>query len=134
MNKTKALRTEVYTVLDNLLNSGLGTGDTATPIYYQQAQTNPPKKYVVFTIDEVTRDDGRIVYELEINAIDYGTNTGDAEDLADNIQAAFDKKVVIADDIAVYFYAEAKNTVTEEDRNIIRRRLTFATYLYDRGE
>lgn len=133
MNKTKALRTEVYTVLNALLNGNLGERETATPIYYQQAQTSPPKKYIVYTVDEVSRADGRIVYELEINCMDYGTDTGAAEDLADNIQAAFDKLVRLTDDIAVYFYAGQRNTVTEEDRNIIRRRLTFDTYLYERG-
>lgn len=122
----------MYSELNTLLNGNLGPGETATPIYFQQAQTSPPKKYLVYTLDEITRNDGRIAYELEINCMDYGTDTGAAEDLADNIQAAFDGKVIIADDIAVYFYAEAKNSVTEEDRNIIRRRLTFSAYLYER--
>lgn len=133
MNKTKSLRTEVYSILNTLLNGDLRTGETATPIYYQQAQANPPKQYIVYTLDEVMREDGRIVYELEINAMDYGTDTGNVEDLADNIQAAFDHKVSIGADIAVYFNAEQKNAVTEEDRNIIRRRLTFSAYLYERN-
>ena len=70
--------------------------------------------------------------ELEVNVMDYGTDTSAAETLADAIQAAFDKNVVITDDIAVYFYIDRRNNPVEEDRNIIRRRLTFTTYLYER--
>lgn len=129
MNKTKALRTEIYKVLDGAINPQGTT--TKMPIYYGQAQDPDKRSYIVYTVDEVTRLDGRIVYETEINAMDYGTDTGPIEDLADNIQAAFDKLVRKTADIVVYFQAEAKNTVSEEDRNIIRRRLTFATYLYE---
>lgn len=123
MNKKIALRTQVKTVLSSV---------TTEEIYFGQALQNASKQYIVYTLNEVTRSDGKITYELEINVMDYGTNTANAEDLADNIQAAFDKRVAITDDIAVYFYAETNNTVNEEDRNIIRRRLTFATYLYER--
>ena len=42
------------------------------------------------------------------------------------------KKVVITNDIGVYFYEDRRNNVTEEDRLIIRRRLTFTTHLYER--
>jgi hypothetical protein len=72
------------------------------------------------------------MYELEINVMDYGTNTSTVEDLCDSIQSLFNKKVVITNDIGVYFYTDRRNTVDEEDRNIIRRRLTFSAYLYER--
>ena len=70
--------------------------------------------------------------ELEVNVMDYGTDTSAAETLADTIQTAFDKQFCINSDIACYFYIEQRNTLTEQDRLIIRRRLTFTTYLYER--
>ena len=59
-------------------------------------------------------------------------NNLSAADAAKLIQKTFDKKVVINNDIGVYFYIDRRNNPTEEDRLVIRRRLTFTTYLYER--
>lgn len=126
MTKTTALRTVVQEILE-------GTVPLDEPVYYQQAEKESPGAYVVYTLDEVMREDERTTLELEVNVIDYGLSTSDCETLADNIQAAFDKKYVATDDIGVYFYIDRRNSVTEEDRRIIRRRLLFTTYLYERG-
>lgn len=101
-------------------------------IYYQQAQETTPKIYAVYTLDMIDTTDERILYELEINVMDYGTDTSGIEELADDIQALFNKNVVINEEIGIYFYADRRNAVEEEDRNILRRRLTFSTYLYER--
>lgn len=125
MNKTLALRTVVVDLLTSVMPSG-------SKAYYQQAQKEHPQMYAVYTLDMIDNTDERITYELEINVMDYGTDTAAVEDLADMIQTLFNKKVVINDDIGVYFYADRRNVVEEEDRNILRRRLTFSTYLYER--
>ena len=100
-------------------------------VYYLQAEKGA-QKYIVFNLDEILREDERTTLELEINVMDYGNNTNAAENLADLIQKTFDKKVVINNDIGVYFYIDRRNNPTEEDRLVIRRRLTFTTYLYER--
>lgn len=123
--KTVALRTEVVNTLTAVMPEG-------SKIYYQQAQKEHPQIYAVYTIDQIDNTDERLTYELEINVMDYGTDTSTVENLADDIQAAFNTKVIIADTIGVYFYADRRNSVEEEDRNILRRRLTFSTYLYER--
>lgn len=125
MKKTLALRTAVVSILGTVMPEGAKT-------YYQQAQKDHPKIYAVYTLDLIDKTDERSAYELEINVMDYGTDTSTIEDLADDIQKAFDKKVQITADVGVYFYADRRNVVEEEDRNSLRRRLTFSTYLYER--
>lgn len=123
--KTVALREVVKEVLASIAPEG-------TAIYYGQAEKSSGHRYIVFTLDEVLREDERTTLELEVNVMDYGLDTSYAEDLSDDIQAGFDKLVRIENEIAVYFYIDRRNSPTEEDRNIIRRRLTFSTYLYER--
>lgn len=123
MSKTTALRTEINGVLSSL---------TDEKIYYQQAEKDHSTKYIVYTLDEVLREDERTMLELEVNVMDYGTDTSAAETLADTIQTAFDKRFCINEDIAVYFYTDRRNSPKEQDSLIIRRRLTFTTYLYER--
>ena len=123
--RTYALRTVVVQTLSEVMPSGSKT-------YYQQAQSDHPKIYAVYTIEQIDLTDGRYTYEVEINIVDYGDDTAPIENLADTIQQAFDKLVVINDDVGVYFYIDRRNSVEEEDRNSLRRRLTFSTYLYER--
>ena len=135
MSKTIALRTVVASILNELVTPA-PTEQTPNPlpsekIYYLSAEKGA-QKYIVFTLDEILREDERTTLELEINVMDYGNNTNAAETLADLIQKTFDKKVVINNDIGVYFYIDRRNSPTEEDRLVIRRRLTFTTYLYER--
>lgn len=125
MSRTVALRTVVVDILTTVMPQGSKT-------YYQQAQKEHPKVYAVYTLDLIDIMDDRMTYELEVNVMDYGTDTATVEDLADSIQTAFNKKVVINDYIGVHFYSDRRNAVEEEDRNILRRRLTFSTYLYER--
>lgn len=125
LNKTLALRTVVVEQLATVMPTG-------SKIYYQQAQKDHPQIYAVYTLDQVLNEDYEYTYELEINVMDYGTDTSTIEDLADSVQDLFNKKVVITDEIGVHFYTDRRNAVEEEDRNILRRRLTFSTYLYER--
>ena len=125
MNKTLALRTVVVEQLSTVMPEG-------SKIYYQTAQKDHPKIFAVYLLDQMMLEDDRYAYELEINVMDYGNSTTAAETLADLIQKTFDKKVVINNDIGVYFYIDRRNNPTEEDRLVIRRRLTFTTYLYER--
>ena len=125
MEKTYSLRTAVVAKLAEVMPEG-------SKIYYQQAQNDHPKIYAVYTLDMIDLADGRSSYEVEINVVDYGADTATIEDLADNIQTAFNALVVFNEDVGVYFYADRRNSVEEEDRNILRRRLTFSAYLYER--
>ena len=126
LKRTMALRTAVSSILATVMPQGSKT-------YYQTASSDHPKIYAVYTTDLIDLTDGRYTYEVEINLMDYGADTSTLEDLADSVQAAFDKKVVINDSIGVYFYTDRRNSPEEEDRLSLRRRLTFSAYLYERG-
>lgn len=126
LKRTIALRTVVVSTLATVLPKD-------SKAYFQQAQNDHPQIYAVYTVDEIDNTDGRWTYEVEVNVMDYGTNTSTVENLADDIQAAFNKHIEINNNIGVYFYADRRNSVEEEDRNILRRRLTFSAYLYERG-
>lgn len=123
MGKTAELRKAVKQIIESVCD---------LPCYYGQAQDDHPFDFVVYSVDEIMRTDGKIVYETEVNVSGYGHDTLSIEDISDRIQSAFDAHLSINDDIVVYFYAETKNVVQEEDRNVIRRRLTFSTNLYER--
>lgn len=125
LKRTIALRTVVVSQLTASMPEG-------SKVYYQQAQNDHPQIYAVYTCEMVDLTDGRYAYEVEVNLMDYGTDTSTLENLADTIQTALNTKIIINDYIGVYFYADRRNSVEEEDRNILRRRLTFSAYLYER--
>ena len=126
LKKTIALRSIVMNQMAQVMPQGSLT-------FYQQAQKESiPGIYAVFTVEEIDTTDGRHTYETEINLVGSGGDTATIENLADDIQAHFDKLVIINGNVGVYFYADRRNNVEEEDRTIIRRRLTFSTYLYER--
>lgn len=134
MSKTISLRTEIAAILNGVVTPTQKGRKKSAPtgkVYYQQAEKGE-HKYIVYTVDEILREDERTTLELEINVMDYGSDTSTAENLADQIQAEFDKKFIINNDIAAYFYIDRRNAPVEEDRLVIRRRLTFTTYLYER--
>ena len=129
MNKTKLLREE----LRKTLASVLAGAEIEAEIYYTRAPKNHPGKYLIYTLEEVTREDGRITIELEINCHDYGMDTEACENMADVITGSLDHTVTLTEDIEFHVYANRRNNVTEEDEKVIRRRLTFDLYLYERG-
>ena len=128
MNKTKRLRQSIK----EIIGSALETAELEADIFYSQAKNDHSKQYVIFSVEEVTRQDGRITCELEVNCIDYGFDTELCEDMADSITAALDHSVTIKEEIEFHVYANRRNNVSAQDEKIIRRRLTFDLYLYER--
>ena len=102
-------------------------------IYYGQADDNAAFPYAVFSIEEISKNDLVPMYELEINVVGYGKDTSYVENICDNIERGIDHLTVNAENVSFTLYFERKNNVTEEDRNIIRRRITFSFNLYERG-
>ena len=130
MNKTKLLRSDIQAIIGEILEDG---GFEAA-LYYDHAPSQQHKaKYVIFSVEEVTKLDERIAYELEINCNDYGEDTEACENMADAIAAALDHSVHISESIAFYIYANRRNNVRADDEKIVRRRLTFDLYLYEWG-
>lgn len=136
-DETDAQNGNVAQETENTTQSGTGTQEEdpglQIDVFYGQAKNDHSKQYVIFSVEEVTRQDGRITYELEVNCIDYGYDTELCEEMADSITAALDHSVTIEEEIEFHVYANRRNNVSAQDEKIIRRRLTFDLYLYERN-
>ena len=107
--------------------------DVAAPeVYYAYAKSNAAAPYLIFNVEEITREDGRTTCELEVNCLDYARNTERCENIADAVEKALDHTVTITDNIEFHVYANRRNNVSSNDVQIVRRRLTFDLYLYER--
>lgn len=123
MSKTTALRRAVRETISQY----------APHAYYGQAKSGHGKDYAVYELSEVSYTDNQYVMRLEVNCMGYGSDTSACENMADQIQKAFDHNLVNNDEIMFISYIESRQPVYEEDRNIIRRRLLFEIHLYERG-
>ena len=61
---------------------------------------------------------------LEINVVDYGTDSANVENMADEVQRAFSYEKYEDTDISFYSYIGNRSRVDEEDKKIQRIRLT----------
>ncbi len=125
MSKSIALRTALQTILKA----------KASNVYYEEAPDTHPYPYVVYELSELSHDSGRTLIQLEVNVIDHGDSTSVAEALADDIQDALHKLYYIDTSIQFSSYKNQRNTVKEDDKQIIRRRLLFEIHLHElKGE
>lgn len=124
VTKTLAVRSTVQAELKKLCRQ----------VFFGHAEFSGKRTYpyLVYALEELSYDDGATLCELEVNAVDFGRDTGPVETLCDQIQKAFRGYVHIDDDVGFAVYQGRRQTVPEEDRNIIRRRLTFEVRLHER--
>lgn len=107
--------------------------EVVTPeVYYAYAKPSAAAPYLIFDVEEITREDGRTTCELEVNCLDYARNTERCENIADAVEKALDHTVTITENIEFHVYANRRNNVSSNDVQIVRRRLTFDLYLYER--
>ena len=132
MTKTKALREQLKTKLAAAALAATDPQETAPGVYYAYAEAHVAAPYLIFSVEEIYREDSRITYELEVNCLDYARDTERCENLADAVTDALDHTVTITDDIEFHIYANRRNNVSSNDEKIVRRRLTFDLYLYER--
>lgn len=125
MSKTKALRREIQRYLK-----------TVTPnVYYEKADESGKYPHIVFELSELSHNDGKTILQLETNVIGYGSDTGQIEDIADGVQTIFHNYHFINDEIQFSTYKNRRETVKEEDKKIIRRRILFEVHLHElKGE
>lgn len=123
--RTRRLRKAVRTYL--LQISGLNR------CYYRIAPANAKTPFLVFLLEEITRDGEISQYDLEVDLSDYGTDDTQIEDIADAVQDGLDYLYHIDEILEFRIYAETRNTVEETDKNIMRRRLIFALRMCERG-
>ena len=122
MSKTENLRT----VLTERLQ-------TACPrVCYAQAKSGTDFPYLVYTVETLGTEDDLERIELEVNAVDYGTDTGPCEALADAVEELFDRWYYLDDQVQLSTYLDRRQPVAEEDRSIIRRRILIEIHFYER--
>jgi hypothetical protein len=123
VTKTMAFRAAVRAVLVPICSS----------VYYDHAESDAPYPRIVYSAEELSKLDGRTKVSLEINVLDYGTDTAACEILADAVQASLDGYIFIDDSIEFASWADKRMPIQEDDKKIIRRRLLFAVDLYERS-
>lgn len=101
--------------------------------YHWPAPATADFLYLVYTLKEVSYEEGFSLQELEVDVVDYGTDTAPAEAMADKLQASLDHLYALTDDFQVAIYRERRQTIEENDKSIIRRRLTFQVRLHERS-
>jgi len=121
MSKTIALRTELQRKLKTL----------TTTVYYEGASDSAVYPYCVFELSELLTEANKTVYQLEVNLLDYGVSSSAIEILADNIQRSLHKYFFVNTEIEFKTYQGIRQTVKEEDKQIIRRRLLFEIQLHE---
>lgn len=125
LSKTIALRTELQRLLKTL---------TAN-VHYEQAPDTANYPYLVYELSELSYNYGKTLMEIEINILDYGTSTSNVETIADNVQSTLNKYSYIGPEIQFIIYKNIRQRVVEDDKKIIRRRLTFEIQLHElKGE
>lgn len=108
---------------------------TACPhVSYGQAEKHTARPYIVYTLETISAADDMETMELEVNCVDYGKDTGPCESLADQVEMLFDRWYYIDADIQFSTYRNRRQPVTEEDRQIIRRRILIEIHFTERGD
>ena len=101
--------------------------------YYGVAQDSAEYPFVTWNLELVALESGLSLEELEIDVIDHGTNSEPAEDLADQIITLLDHHYALQPAFQAAIYLERRQPIQENDKSIIRRRLTFQMRLHERS-
>lgn len=124
MSKTVELRKQLEIIFNTITNT-----------YFEEASSDASYPYLVYEINELVSNYGKTTLQLEVNILDYGKASRVCEDLADTVQVTLDRYYFINDKIQFAIYKGNRNTIKEEDKKIIRRRMIFEIQLHElRGE
>lgn len=120
-SNTNELRKQLKTIFNEISNN----------VSYEQAPTPLNYPYTIFELSEITSEDGKTLYKLEVNCIDRD-NVNRVEQIADDIQDRLDHLSFINEKISFEVYRGQRNKVDEEDKRIKRRLLTFELHFYSK--
>lgn len=108
-------------------------GEVSERAYYGDAPASAEFPYLVYNLQEVSYEDSLSLQELEVDAVDYGTDTAPAEAIADSLQTLLDHHYALTEEFQASIYRERRQPIYENDKSVIRRRLTFQVRLYERS-
>lgn len=103
-------------------------------VCYGQADRETVRPYLVYTLETISTADDMETMELEVNCMDYGSDTAPCEALADQVERLFDRWYYLNEEIQFSAYIDRRQPVTEEDRSVIRRRLLIEIHVTERRD
>ena len=105
----------------------------AAVAHYGVAPASAVTPYLVWNLEEVSYEDGFSLQELEVDVVDSGEDTAAVESVADDLQQRLDHLYAMTDTFHVSVYRERRQPIYENDKTVIRRRLTFQVRLHERS-
>ena len=106
-----------------------------TNSFYIAATKSDVYPHIVFELSEIQKEDAKTILELEVNLMGYGlANNSQIDTYADSVESKLDFFYYNDNKIQFASYYSGRNIVREEDKNIIRRRLTFEIHLHTKTE
>ena len=102
-------------------------------VYFSTAPSSVEYPCIVWNLQELAYEDGLSLQELETDVMDYGEDTAPAESIADDLQQRLDHFQTLEETFEVSVYRERRQPLQENDKLVIRRRLTFQVRLYERS-
>ena len=107
--------------------------ESSAHVYFGTAPASVQYPCIVWSLQELSYEDGFSLQELEADVMDYSEDTAPAETIADNLQQRLDHFQTLTDAFEVSVYRERRQPLQENDKLVIRRRLTFQVRLYERS-
>lgn len=107
--------------------------NAAERCYYGVAQDSAEYPFVAWNLELVAMESGLSLEELEVDVIDYGTDSSEVERIADDLTAILDHHYALEPAFQAAIYLERRQPIQENDKSIIRRRLTFQVRLHERS-
>lgn len=103
-------------------------------IFYENASDKAPFPYIVFNIESINFDnEGRDDLILTIDIWDKNKDSTAIEILADNVEDTLDFRNNPTETVLPTFYKESRRSLSDEDKSIRRRQLTFLIQNYYTG-
>lgn len=106
--------------------------ESCAHVYFGTAPSSVENPCIVWNLQELSYEDGLSLQELEADVMDYGEDTAPAETIADDLQQRLDHFQALEETFEVSVYRERRQPLQENDKLVIRRRLTFQVRLYER--
>lgn len=107
--------------------------EASAHVYFGTAPSSVEYPCIVWNLQELAYEDGLRLQELEADVMDYGEDTAPAESIADDLQQRLDHFQTLEETFEVSVYRERRQPLQENDKLVIRRRLTFQVRLYERS-
>ena len=105
-------------------------------VYFQDAPDNAQFPYLVYDLTQIVNDGEEFeTVALDIDGWDMPADgdTTAIENLMDEVNQALNKKTLTAEELAVTFYLDRKIPLTDDNKDIRRRKYIYEARLFGRS-